>query len=99
MSCAECQSDRVYCSHRRSQIEKLKSRFVRFPLRCHACGYRFLLPATDRSRTSAGGEDSRPDLDQRRLFHEILLGAMCVAIFVLFLYYLVGPEAFGRDAL
>ena len=30
---------------------------------------------------------------------EILLGAMCVAIFVLFLYYLVGPEAFGRDAL
>ena len=102
LPCPECQSDRVYGSRCHGSIEKLKSRFVRFPYRCGACGYRFPLSATDRSRASAGAEDSRPDVDKRRprrLFHEILLGAMCLAIFVLFLCYVVGPEAFGRDAL
>lgn len=57
--------------------------------------------AKERPGANAGVKDWRPDLDKRRrrrLLRGILVGAMCLAIFLLFLYYLVQPGTFSSDA-
>jgi hypothetical protein len=50
---------------------------------------------------SAGVKDWRPDLDKRRrrrLLRQILIGVVCLAAFLVFLYYLVQPGTYGSDA-
>ena len=57
--------------------------------------------AKDGQGASGGVKDWRPDLDKRRrrrLLRQILIGAVCVVIFLVFLHYLVRPGAFGSDA-
>jgi DNA-directed RNA polymerase subunit M/transcription elongation factor TFIIS len=39
--CPKCGKERVFRSRRKSFLERLRSRFGRYPFRCHACGYRF----------------------------------------------------------
>lgn len=39
--CPQCGKERVFPSHRKNFLERFRSRFGRFPFRCHACGYRF----------------------------------------------------------
>jgi len=100
-TCPKCRSERVFRSHRRNRIEILESWLGWFPHRCRDCGHRFLVRVKDRSGASAGVKDWRPDLDKRRrrrLLRGILIGATCLVIFLLFLYYLVQPGTFSSDA-
>ena len=39
--CPRCGKEALFRSHRRNFLEKLRSRFGRYPFRCHACGHRF----------------------------------------------------------
>ena len=51
--------------------------------------------------TRGGVKDWRPDLDKRRrrrLWRQILVGAICVVVFLVFLHFLVQPGTFGSDA-
>jgi len=44
VECPECGKLRVFRSRRKNLMEKLRSRlFGRYPFRCHACGFRFLM--------------------------------------------------------
>jgi DNA-directed RNA polymerase subunit RPC12/RpoP len=98
-TCPKCQSERVFRSHRRNRIEILESWLGWFPHRCRDCGHRYLVRAKDRS--GAGVKDWRPDLDKRRrrrLLHQILIAAICVVVFLVFLHYLVQPGTFISDA-
>ena len=39
--CPQCGKLKVFRSRRKNFLEKLRSRFGRYPFRCHACGHRF----------------------------------------------------------
>ena len=100
-TCPKCQKERVFRSHRRDRIETLESWFGWFPYRCRDCGHRFLLRTKGRHGDGPGIKDWRPDLDRRRrrrLLRQILIAAICVVVFLVFLHYLVQPGTFGSDA-
>ena len=40
-TCPHCGKNRVFRSHRKNLLEKLRSRFGHYPFRCRACGHRF----------------------------------------------------------
>ena len=82
-------------------METLKSWMGWYPYRCRDCGHRYLLRAKNGRETSAGVKDWRPDLDKRRrrrMLRGILIGAICLALFLIFLHYLVQPGTYGSDA-
>jgi len=39
--CPRCGKIKLYRSRRKNFLERLRSRFGRYPFRCHACGHRF----------------------------------------------------------
>lgn len=57
--------------------------------------------AKGRYEAGAAIKDWRPDLDRRRrrrLLRQILIVAICVVVFLVFLHYLAQPGTFGSDA-
>ena len=75
--CPQCGSARVYRSRRRNSFEKLQAWLHYFPYHCHACHYRFS------RKTRLPGSN--------RAFQKILAAALCEAIFVAILLFLIRP--------
>jgi hypothetical protein len=93
--CPSCQSPRVYRSHREGLLDRLHSWLGRYPHRCHACNHRFRLKYSG-SDPHHGEKDPRPDLRKRkmrRLLRDLVIGASCVLLFLIFLYYLIQPRS------
>jgi hypothetical protein len=87
--CPRCQSARVFRRHRLTHWQNWLSRLNYYPYRCHACGYRF----TDKSQSSVSPE-VRPEVRRqriRRVIGDIVIGAICLAVFLLFLYFVSRP--------
>ena len=97
LPCPQCQGERVFRSHRRSRTENLLSWLNYYPYRCHACGHRFTVKSAAGSPGEKGGrEDPRPEARKRRtrrLMRTVVIGAVCVVVFLIFLYYLIQPSA------
>jgi hypothetical protein len=92
--CPKCQAARVYRSHRRGFFDRLQSCLGNYPHRCHACDSRFYSKAA-KPKAEGGIRDPRPDLRKRRLKQlrrNILVCAICIATFLVFLYYLIQPR-------
>jgi hypothetical protein len=59
------------------------------------------LRAKKGAKEGPGLKDWRPDLRKRRrrrLLRQILIGAFCIVVFLVFLHFLVQPGTFGSDA-
>jgi hypothetical protein len=87
----------VFRSHRRSRPENLLSWLNYYPYRCHACDHRFTSkPPAGSLKEKGGKKDPRPDLGKRRvrrLLRSAAIGVVCIAVFLIFLYYLIQPRA------
>ncbi|MGA2962837.1 MAG: hypothetical protein ABSD96_14260 [Candidatus Korobacteraceae bacterium] len=53
--CPKCGKKMVFRSHRKGFMEKLRSKFGKYPFRCHACGYRFFRTVERRSQEGSRG--------------------------------------------
>jgi hypothetical protein len=88
----------VFRRHRLTRWQNWLSRLNYYPYRCHACGYRF----TTQSQGSLPNKDLRPGALKRRirrLIGDIVIGAICLAIFLLFLYFVSRPAPDDEDSL
>lgn len=95
-TCPRCQSARVFRRHRLARWQNWLSRMNYYPYRCHACGYRFIT----KSR-SAAQEEVRPEVRKqriRRMIGDVVIGAICLAIFLLFLYFVSRPAPNDDDS-
>jgi predicted RNA-binding Zn-ribbon protein involved in translation (DUF1610 family) len=48
--CPQCGKKMVFRSHRKNILEKLRSKFGRYPFRCRACGHRYFRVIKRRSK-------------------------------------------------
>ena len=88
----------MFRRHRLTRWQNWLSRLNYYPYRCHACGYRFAA----QSKGASPNEDLRPDARKRRirkLIGDIVIGAICLAIFLLFLYFVSRPAPDDEDSL
>jgi hypothetical protein len=95
--CPRCQSTRVFRRHRLARWQNWLSRLNYYPYRCHACNHRFIT----QSQGSRPNEDLRPGARKqriRRLIGDIVIGAICLAIFLLFLYFVSRPAPDDEDS-
>ena len=95
--CPRCQSTRVFRRHRLTRWQNWLSRLNYYPYRCHACGYRFIA----QSQGSRPNEDLRPGALKRRirrLIGDIVIGTICLAIFLLFLSFVSRPAPEDEDS-
>ena len=106
--CPKCQSPRVFRSHRHNRVENSLGWLNYYPYRCHACNHRFWakqLSGTPKqpTRTAAregGVKDPRPHARKRRSrqwIRSIVIGSICIALFLLFLHYLVQVPTYSGD--
>jgi hypothetical protein len=95
--CPRCQSTRVFRRHRLARWQNWLSRLNYYPYRCHACNYRFVT----QSQGSLPDQDLRPGALKRRirrLIGDVVIGVICLAIFLLFLYFVSRPAPDDEDS-
>ena len=89
----------MFRSHRRTLVENMRSWWGTYPYRCHACGARFRVHPGDPDG-QRGRIDSRPELRHRRMrrwVRGVLLGGILLALFLVFLYYLMQPPNYSGE--
>lgn len=100
--CPKCGDPRVLRSHRRNRLENLLSSLNYYPYRCQICQHRFVAKAPAEMMTKPVTGEKRPRLDGRKrrsraLRRTIVISAICVAVFLIFLHYLLQPPTYTGD--
>jgi hypothetical protein len=99
MICPKCKSDRAHRSHRRGLLERIAGILLLYPHRCHACQHRYLRFKYGRMPDGSGGpshtereiRQTRAAVRWKQKKQELLLYAIGLLLFLVFLYYITRP--------
>ncbi|MGA1996891.1 MAG: hypothetical protein ABSH45_14035 [Bryobacteraceae bacterium] len=100
MLCPKCKLDRAHRSHRRGVVEHAASILAFCPYRCVTCNRRFLRfryagqsqPAGGSTATEAEIKATRAAFRWRRKRLELVLYAIAIVLFLVFLYFISGER-------
>ena len=100
MLCPKCKEDRAHRSHRRGVWEYVAALLAYYPYRCHACEKRFLRfkyakgePGHEPTSTEREIRSTRRAIKWRRKKQELVLYALGILVFLVFLYLITQPRS------